>query len=164
MALIRFGLWPKSELQPITKLRASIELEAYKLCSQLIPSRSLYRIKYWWVDFCGFIDLKNNASHLRGFWMVSQRRLRCCREPQESLWAWDRVFLLLKLWREHTSGLTLLLLLPLLQQRQPSCEFQSIFESAMNMTELSPIPLVHGDSETRPLAEHAKRLSHRYGT
>ena len=93
--------------------------------------------------------------------MVSQRRLRCCREPQESLWAWDRVFLLLKLWREHTSDLTLLLLLPLLQQRQPSYEFQSTFESAMNMTELSPIPLVHGDSETRPLAEHAKRLSRR---
>ena len=93
--------------------------------------------------------------------MISQRRLRCCRELQESLWALDRVSLLPKLWREHTSGLTLLQLLPLLQQRQPSCEFQSTFEGAMNMTELSPIPLVHGDSETRPLAEHAKRLSHR---
>ena len=93
--------------------------------------------------------------------MISQRRLRCCRELQESLWASDRVFLLPELLRERTSGLTLLQLLPLLQQRQPSCEFQSTFEGAMNMTELSPIPLVHGDSETRPLAEHAKRLSRR---
>ena len=93
--------------------------------------------------------------------MISQRRLRCCRELQESLWAWDRVFLLLEPWRERTSGLMLLQLLPLLQQRQPSCEFQSTFEGAMNMTELSPIPLVYGDSETRPLAEHAKRLSRR---
>ena len=161
MALIRFGLWPKPELQLITKLRASIGLEAYKLCSQLFPSRSLKRIKYWWVGCCGFIDLKKKASHLWGFWMISQRRLRCCRELQESLWAWDRVFLLPEPWRERTSGLMLLQLLPLLQQRQPSCEFQSTFEGAMNMTELSPIPLVHGDSETRPLAEHAKRLSRR---
>ena len=93
--------------------------------------------------------------------MISQRRLRCCKELQENLWASDRVFLLPELLRERTSGLTLLQLLPLLQQRQPSCEFQSTFEGAMNVTELSLIPLVHGDSETRPLAEHAKRLSRR---
>ena len=161
MALIGFGLWPKTELQLITKLRASIGLEATKLCSQQFPSRSLKRIKYWWVGCFGFIDLKKKASHLWGFWMTSQRRLKCCRELQENLWALDRVFLLPELWGERTSGLTSLQLLPLLQQRQPSCEFQSTFESTMNMTKLSPIPLVHGDSETRPLAEHAKRLSHR---
>ena len=161
MALIRFGLWPKPELQLIIKLRASIGLEAYKLCSYLFPSRSLKRIKYWWMGCCCFIDLNKKATHLWCFWIISQRQLRCCRELQESLWASDRVFLLPELLRECTSCLTLLQLLPLLQQRQPSCEFQSTFEGAINMTELSPIPLVHGDSETRPLAEHAKRLSHR---
>ena len=94
--------------------------------------------------------------------MISKPQQRCCKEPQESLWAWDRVFLLPKLWREHTSGLTLLPLFPLLQQQQPSCGFQSTFEGAMNIEEVSPIPLVHGDSETRPLAEHAKRMGNRY--
>ena len=93
--------------------------------------------------------------------MISQRQLRCGRELQESLWAWDRVFLLVKLWCEHTSGLTLLLLLTLFQKQQPSCEFRSTFENAMNIFKLSPIFFVHGDSENRPLAEHAKRLIHR---
>ena len=41
------------------------------------------------------------------------------------------------------------------------CEFQSTFDGTTNISELSPIPLVHSDSETRPLAEHAKRLSRR---